>query len=217
MTSNPAELELEDTPYEFEKADSSLLEAAKSLRGFAARGSRLKEIQLHSKNLHQTAEAAKSEEAKVEDKVEAKDEAKEIEEKSDGAKAEEEENADFNDYTVDVISPAQKKNKLERQSQDSINDRTLKTLTTLQIEDSRIKEVIDGIWNQYELEPKAMLDKEQVRDFVQNHLGKLDLVESVDEIDLNLDTIFEKYDDDKNGLIEQEEMANFLNDIIKNN
>ena len=32
-----------------------------------------------------------------------------MEEKSDEAKAEEEENADFNDYTVDVISPAQKK------------------------------------------------------------------------------------------------------------
>ena len=81
-------------------------------------------------------------------------------------------------------------------------------------DDPQIKQMLVRIWNDYEIDENTELDKEQVRDFVQNHLTDFGITESTIK-DTEFEQFFQKYDKDGNEQISQREMASFIKDITR--
>lgn len=81
-------------------------------------------------------------------------------------------------------------------------------------EEQTIQDVIDNIWETYDVDKSGALDKEETKKFVQETLGQMG---SGDEFsDEAFDVVFATFDRDSSGAVEKNEMATFVKEMLEN-
>ena len=82
-------------------------------------------------------------------------------------------------------------------------------------EEQAIQDVIDLIWDTYDVDKSGALDKEKTKKFVQNTLGHLG---SGDEFSQEaFDEVFGTFDKDNSGTVEKAEMVVFIKQLLGGN
>ena len=74
-----------------------------------------------------------------------------------------------------------------------------------------IAEVVESIWEIYDVDKSGDLDKEETRKFCNDTMGEKDESGNTKGIsDEDFDEIFEKFDEDGSGTVDKDEMVAFI-------
>ena len=83
------------------------------------------------------------------------------------------------------------------------------------INDQAIANVIDNIWDKYDVDGSGDLDRDETKQFVIYTMGNLTggaINESITDEEFNI--VFEMFDTDKSGTVEKEEMVAFIKHFL---
>ena len=80
--------------------------------------------------------------------------------------------------------------------------------------DQAIQDVIDDIWETYDVDKSGALDKEETKNFVQDTLGNLGNGEAFSPD--TFDEVFTSFDKDNSGTVEKSEMVVFIKQLMGN-
>ena len=77
--------------------------------------------------------------------------------------------------------------------------------------DEVIRNCVDDIWAQYDVDNSGFLDKDETRNFVKKTLH--DMSDSGEFSEEDFDACFKEFDKDGSGTIEKDEMAEFIKNV----
>jgi len=84
--------------------------------------------------------------------------------------------------------------------------------TNIQDKKASIQVIVDEIWNQYDIDGNGSLDKNEIRQFVNEYLPEFNPEFEFSEP--KFEQIFEEFDIDGDGTVDKYEMTEFITNLL---